>query len=238
MAARDIAEQIIDVFNGKPARYSVNAPFIPTETLAILSPFMKLASTVGKLVSQLAEGQMNAIRLKYNGEISNFDTEVLKAAVLGGLLEDISEERVNLVNADIVAARRGLTIVEESEATCKNYASLVIVEATTSAGVTTVAGTVINGESHIVQIDSYWTDIVPTGGYFLFSDQLDRPGLLGAVGRITGDADINISSMHVSRLKPRGKALMILALDEPLSEEQQQQILSIPDVYTAKMVKL
>ncbi len=238
MAARDIAEQIIDVFNGRPARYSVNAPFIPTETLAILSPFMKLASTVGKLVSQLAQGQMNAIRIKYNGEISSFDTEILKAAVLGGLLEDISEERVNLVNADIVAARRGLTIVEESEVTCKNYASLVIVEATTSAGITTVAGTVINAESHIVQVDSYWTDIVPTGGYFLFSDQLDRPGLLGAVGRITGDADINISSMHVSRLKPRGTALMILALDEPLSEGQQQQILSIPDVYTAKLVKL
>lgn len=238
MAARDIAEQIIDVFNGKPARYAVNAPFIPTETLAVLSPFMKLASTVGKLVSQLAEGQMNAIRIKYNGEISKFDTEILKAAVLGGLLEDISEERVNLVNADIVAARRGLTIVEERKSTCKNYASLVIVEATTSAGITTVAGTVINGESHIVQIDSYWTDIVPTGGYFLFSDQLDRPGLLGAVGGITGDADINISSMHVSRLKPKGKALMILALDKPLSKEEQQQILSIPDVYTAKLVKL
>jgi len=79
---------------------------------------------------------------------------------------------------------------------------------------------------------------VPTGAYFLFSDHRDRPGLLGAVGRITGDADINISSMYVSRLKPRGQALMILALDEALTEEQQQQILSLPDIYTAKVVKL
>ena len=72
----------------------------------------------------------------------------------------------------------------------------------------------------------------------MFSDHRDRPGLIGAVGKITGDADINISYMHVSRLKPRGQALMILALDEPLPEAQQQELLSIPDVYTAKVVKL
>ena len=238
MAARDIAEQIVDVLNGNLPRYAVNAPLIPAEIISVLAPFMKVASTVGKLVSQLAEEQMNAIKIKYDGEISNYETDILKATVLGGLLEEISEERVNLVNADIVAARRGLTVVEQSEATCENYASLITVEATTSTGVTTVAGTVIRGESHIVQVNSYWIDVVPTGGYFLFSDHLDRPGLLGAVGKITGDADINISAMHVSRLKPRGQALMILALDEPLPEEQQQQLLSIPDVYTAKLVKL
>ena len=238
MAARDVAEQIIDVFNGHPAKYSVNAPFIPVEMLSALAPFIQVASTVGRLVSQLVEGQVSAIQIKYNGEIANYDTKVLTAAALGGLLEQVSEERVNLVNANIVAKRRGLAVVEQEEATCENYASLVTVEATTSAGVTTVAGTVMRGEVHIVRVDNYWIDIVPTDGYFLFSDHHDRPGLIGAVGKITGDADINISFMHLSRLKPRGQALMILALDEPLTEEQRQQILSLPDVYTAKVVKL
>ena len=237
-AAKDVAEQIVDLFKGQPARYSVNAPFISAETLSVLAPFMKLASTVGKLVSQLAEGQMNAIQIKYNGEISNYDTNALKAAVLGGLLEEVSEERVNLVNANVVAAQRGLTVVEQKEAICENYASLITVEVTTSTGTTTVAGTVMRGESHIVRVDNYWLDIVPTGGYFLFSDHRDRPGLIGAVGKITGDADINISYMHLSRLKLRGQALMILAVDEPLPEEQRQQILSLPDVYTVKLVKL
>ena len=238
MAARDVAEQIIDIFNGQPAKHSVNAPLIPTETLSVLAPFMKLASTVGKLTSQLAEGQMNAIQIKYDGEISNYDTNALKAAVLGGLLEDISEERVNLINAGIVAAQRGLTVVEQKEAICENYASLITVEVTTSTGGTAVAGTVIRGESHIVRVNNYWIDIVPTGAYFLLSDHKDRPGILGAVGKITGDADINISSMHVSRLKLRGQALMILALDEPLPEDQRQKIQSIPDVHTAKLVRL
>ncbi|MBA7633411.1 D-3-phosphoglycerate dehydrogenase [subsurface metagenome] len=236
--AKDAAEQIVSVFKGQPARYAVNAPLIPPESLSILAPFIKAASTVGKLVSQLVEGQMNAIQIKYEGEISNYETNVLKASVLSGLLEEISEERVNIINANVVATRRGLSVVEEKKAGCENYASLINATASTSAGVTTVAGTVMRGELHIVKVNNYWLDIVPTGGYFLFTDHLDRPGLISAVSKVTGDADVNISSMHVGRLKPRGQALMILALDEALSEEQLGQILSIPGVYTAKLVRL
>ena len=237
-AAKDVANQIIDVFKGQPPRYSVNAPFIPAETLSVLAPFIKAASITGKLVSQLAEGQMNTILIKYNGEISNYDTNALKATVLGGLLEEISEERVNLVNANLVAAQRGLTVVEQKEATCENYTSLITVEATTNIGVTMVSTTVMRRESHIIQVNNYWLDIVPSGAYFLFIGHRERPGLMGTIGKITGDAEINISAMYVSRLKPRGQALAVLTLDEPLPEEQQQQILSIPDVYSAKLVKL
>lgn len=238
MVSKDAAEQIIAVFNGQPARYAVNAPFTPPETLSILAPFIKLASLTGKLISQLAEGQMNAIQIKYKGEISDYETNVLKASVLSGLLEGISEERVNLVNASIVATRRGIAVVEEKSSTCENYPSLVDVTAATSAGDIIVAGTVLRGEPHIVRVNEYWLDVVPTGGYLLFSDHLDRPGLISAVSKITGDADVDISYMHVSRLKPRGQALMVLALDEPLNEEQLEQIRSVPDVYTAKLVRL
>lgn len=238
MVAEDVAEQIISVFNGHPARYAVNAPFISVENVTELAPFIKTAVTAGKLVAQLVDGQMNSIRIKYEGDISSYDTNILKAAVLRGLLEEISEERVNLVNANIVAARRGLTVVEQKDARCDNYASLITVEVTTGKDGVIVATTVIRGESHIVRVNEYWIDIYPAEGYFLFCDHLDRPGLLGEVGMITGDANIDISSMHVGRLKPRGEALMILALDEPMSPEQQQQLLSIDDIYTAKAVKL
>ena len=237
-AARDVAEQIIDVFKGQPARYAVNAPFISAETLTVLAPFVRLATTVGSLVSQLAEGQMNAIQIKYQGEISDYETNVLKASVLSGLLGGISEERVNLVNANVLAKRRGITVVEDKSSTCENYPSLVDVTATTTAGDIIAGGTVIRGEPHIVHINEHWLDVVPTGGYFLLSDHLDRPGLISAVSKVTGDADVDISYMHVSRLKPRGQALMVLALDEPLTEEQLEQICSIPDVHTAKLVRL
>jgi D-3-phosphoglycerate dehydrogenase len=239
LAARDVAEQIVDVFNGQPARSAINVPYIPSETLAALAPYMKLAPTLCKLVYKLGEGQAKTIRIKYEGDIANYDTNALKAAVVGGLLEGISEERVNMVNCNLIAAKRGLTVIEEKEATCANYASLLTVEITTTTKVCAVAGTVMHNESHIVRINDYWLDIVPTpGSYFLFTDQLDRPGFIGAVGKITGDANVNISSMHLGRLKPRGQALLVLTLDEPLPEKQQQQILSIPDVYSVKLVAL
>ena len=238
MAALGVAEQFVDVFNGRPARYAVNAPFIPEETMSVLSPFMAVATNIGRLLSQLVEGQMNDIKIDYNGEITNYDTNALKAAILGGLLEGISEERVNLVNANLVATQRGLAVVEQESPTCENYASLITATVGTSDKPIAVAGTVLRGEPHIVRLNEYWIDIEPTGGYFLFCDHLDRPGLIGAVGKITGDADINISYMHLSRLQQRGQALMVMALDEALSEAQIQQVLSLDDVYTANMVKL
>ena len=236
--AVDAAEQILAVLQGRSPRYAVNAPLIPSDILSVLEPFLQVSTLIGRVIAQLIEGQMSSIKVEYNGEIANYDTFALKAAIIGGLLEKVSEERVNLVNANFIATSRGLKVSELREATCENYGSLVTVEVKTSLGSVIVAGTVLRGEPHLVRINDYWTDLVSTGGYFLFCDHRDRPGLIGTVGTITGNADINISSMQVSRLKPRGQALMVLGLDEPLSEEQQQQILAIPDVYSAKIVKL
>jgi D-3-phosphoglycerate dehydrogenase len=239
LAARDVAEQIVDIFHGLPARSAINVPYIPSETMAALAPYIKLARTLCKLVYRLAEGQAKTIRIKYEGDIATFDTNAVKATVVGSLLEGVSEERVNIVNCNVIAAKRGLTVIEEKEASCANYASLLTVELTTTSGVRAVAGTVRQDELHVVRINDYWLDIVPTpGAYFLFADHQDRPGLIGAVGKITGDADINISSMHLGRLQKRGQALLVLTLDEPMAEAQQQEIMALPDVYSVKLVEL
>jgi D-3-phosphoglycerate dehydrogenase len=236
--ATDAAEQVIAVLRGQRPRYAVNAPFIPPEILAEVEPFIGVSKHIGRLLSQLSEGQISNISVKYEGEIANHDTTVLKAAIIGGLLEAISEERITMVNANLVAQRRGLKITEQKDTACANYGNLVTVEVATSAGAITVAGTVMRGEPHIVRVDNYWVDLAPSGGYFILSDHKDRPGLIGTVGTVLGEFDINISSMQVSRLEPRGRALMVLSLDEPISEEQRQQLLAIPDVYTIKPVKL
>ncbi len=181
---------------------------------------------------------MSVIDIRYEGEIAKHDLTALKAAVIGGLLEGMSEERINVVNANIIAQKRGLRVAEHKDTECENYASLMAVSVATSAGTTTVAGTVMRGEMHILQVNDYWLDLVPKGGYLLFSDHRDRPGLIGAVGTITGNADINVSSMQLSRLKPRGEAMMVLELDEPLRAEHMRQIMALPDIRTAKLVKL
>lgn len=236
--ALDVAQQVLAVLGGKPAPYAVNAPYIPPELYSILSPFLPLCLALGRLSAQLAEGLTGMIQIRYAGEISNYDTHALKATVLRGLLEEISVERVNLVNADQIAQRRGLRIAEVKEPASEIYPSLITVEISTASGTASVAGTSLRGEAHIVGVNSYRVDIVPTGGYFLFCDHRDRPGLIGAVGSITGQADINIHSMQLSRKQLRGEALMMLGLDEPPTEEVQRKILAIPDIYTAKVVKL
>jgi D-3-phosphoglycerate dehydrogenase len=237
-AAMDVAEQVITVLKGEPAKYAVNTPLISPETLAVVGPFLGVTHQVGRLLYQLGEGQMSTISIKYEGEIANHDTAALKAAVLGGLLETISEERVNLVNANIIAQRRGLKITEHKDPSCENYGNLITLEVTTSTGTITVAGTVMRGEPHIVKVNNYWIDVVPRGGYLLISEHRDRPGLIGAVGTILGNADINISSMQLGRLEPRGSALLVLELDEPVDEELLLKLQALPEIHTMKLVQL
>ncbi len=237
MAARDVSEQVVALLSGEPARSAVNLPVASVETMTALGPFVEAAAVAGNLASQLVDGQVDSLLIRYEGEIAEHDVNVLKASVLGGLLAGVSEERVNLVNANLVAARRGIKVVEQKKAVFENYGSLISLEATTSAGSITVSVTVMRDEVHIVRVNDYWIDLVSGGGYYLFSDHIDRPGIIGTVGRLAGDADINISYMYVSRLKPRGQSLMVLALDEAMPEEQLQQLLAIPDIQTVRLVR-
>lgn len=236
--AIDVAEEIMAVLRGASTRYAVNLPLIAPEALTMLTPHMRLATFLGSLATQLAEGQLSAITVEYSGEIAQYDTRPLTAAIIKGLLEPISDQPINLVNASFIARSRGLRITEQKGMESENYSNLITLRVYTSAGTTTAAGTTMRSEPHIVLVNGYWVDVPISEGHWLFSDHLDRPGLIGAVGTLLGKADINISCMYVGRLKPRGKALMILGLDEPIPEEQRQQILAIPDIYTARAVKL
>ena len=232
--AIDIAEEVRAVLQGRFSRYAVNAPHIATELL----PFITAAATIGNLASQLMEGQMISTHIKYSGGVANYDCNPMKAAVISGLLQQASEERINMVNVGFIAAQRGLKISEEKELDCQHYPSLLTLEVNTTAGKTTISGTVRHGEIQIVQVNDFWVDMVPAGGHFLFCDHLDQTGLVGTIGNITAKASIDISSMHLKRVRPGGKALMIVGLSQPLGDEQLQEILALPTIYGAKTVKL
>ena len=236
--AKEVAEQVISVLQGQSARYTVNAPFVLPESQAILAPYIEAASCAGKLATQLSDGQLRVINLRYEGEIAGYDTNILKAACLMGILGPISEERVNLVNANLLASQRDLRITEQKGSATEQYASLVTVEMETSSGKTEVAVAYIRGETHIVKVDGYWIDIVATGGYMMFTDHQDQPGMIGAVGTITGKHDINIGFMEVGRLEPRGRATMILGLDDPMPELVLNEIRALSNVYQVKVVQL
>jgi D-3-phosphoglycerate dehydrogenase len=235
----DIAEQVIAVLKGNPARSPVNAPMISAEVMSVLGPYMQVGTTMGRIAVQLLEEPPESLFIRYQGDIAKEDTKPIKVAVLAGLLEGLTDERVNVVNADIIASRRGLYVTEQKESTCENYANMVTVEVNTKSGSTLVAGSSLRGKTHLVKVNDYWLEIEPTGGYMVFTEHKDRPGMIGAVGTSVGNADVNISQMQVSRGVHRGgKAMMALCLDEPLPEGCYKQMLAIPDMYKVLIVKL
>ncbi len=232
--ALDIAEQVLTVLQGRMSKHAVNVPHGSPEVL----PFVRMSTTVGGFAGQLMQGQLGRVNIRYGGELAGSDCEPIRAAVISGILQQATEDRVNLVNAELVARQRGLRVAEESNPDCENYSNLLTVTVETDEGKTTVSGTVRDDEVHIVQVNDFSMDLHLTEGHLLLCDHIDGPGLVGAIGTLLGEAGINISSMHLSRLAPRGKALLIMALDEPLGDAQRQQILAVPNIHTAKTVSL
>ena len=104
-------------------------------------------------------------------------------------------------------------------------------------GSTEVAGTLVQGEPRIVLIDGFWVD-VPVEGHLLLTKHQDKPGLVGRVGTLLGEHDVNISSMQVGRLHPRGEALMILTLDDPVPDEVRARIGAFADVDRVRTARL
>jgi len=238
-ASIDIAEQVVAVLQGHPPKSPVNAPMIPAEAMSILGPYIQVGTTIGRIAVQLLEGHPDSLTIRYQGDIAREDTNPVKVAVLAGLLNGLTEERVNMVNADIIADSRGLSVTERKEAICENYANMLTVEVNTRAGKTLVAGSSLRGRTHLTRMDDYWLEIEPKGSYMLFTEHKDRPGMIGVVGTVIGNANINISQMQVSRGVHRGgSAMMVLCLDDPITEECYQQIRAIPDMYKALIVKL
>jgi D-3-phosphoglycerate dehydrogenase len=236
--AVDVAIQILAILRGEPAQYAVNAPMIAAETMSVIAPYIPVAEKVASLATQLAAGQMGAIEIDYVGEIGQHDTTPLRAAVIKGLVAPISEENVTIVNANLIAENRGMKIIERKLPAEDVYANLVRVHIRTSTGDTDVTGTVAHDGPHIVAINDFWVDIPPGDGWLLLCENQDQPGMIGVVGTFMGKHDINISFMRVGRMGVRGRALMAVGLDDPISPEQVQELATQPNILSARVTRV
>jgi D-3-phosphoglycerate dehydrogenase / 2-oxoglutarate reductase len=236
--AAQVASEVLAVLEGRPTQFAVNAPSLRPEEVETLQPYIGLLVMLGKLATQLADDHVRSAEISYRGEIANHNVGVLTAAAVQGLLEPISDTPVNLVNARLLAQQRGLEIVETRSSTPEQYTSLVRVTVKTRTGATSVAGVISDGRANVVQIDDYELHLPPTPGYMLVTQHVDRPGIIGLVGTLLGQADINISSMQVGRMKPRGQALMLLAVDEPVPAAVVDRIREAASVEVIKVIKL
>jgi len=236
--AVDVAEQVVDVLHGRPARTAVNVTPVRPEALAALQPFITLAEKIGRLQAQLAEGHLTDLEVTYSGEIAELDVSAVTRSFLVGLLQAALEEPVNLVNAPVLAEARGLKIKESRSVTAEDYASLITSRVASDQGEHVIAGTLFGrNDLRIVRIDEYRVDFEPAG-YMLIADHHDQPGVIGRVGTLLGNEDINIGGMHVGRKTVRGKALMILSVDSPIPPAVMKRICRLESMYHCKLVEL
>ena len=233
-----IAEQIVDYFTKGIARGAVNVPSVPPELLPQLQPYLALAEKVGLLQAQLYEGGLERVTVEYNGEVSSLTVAPLTIAVLKGLLTPILENAVNFVNAPVVAKERGIEVKEVKSGDAGDFTSVIRVRVEAGRRVHHVAGTLHNRkEPRIVEIDTFQVEVVPEGHLLLILN-VDRPGVIGEVGKVLGDHDINIARMQCSREERGGNALLIIGTDVPLSREVLDHIKSARNILSVKVADL
>ena len=235
--AIEIAEQVITVLEGGLPRFALNAPVVLPEEMAFLRPFLTVAEGIGRFYAQVARHPATTLRVEYTGGIANYDCSVLTATVLTAFLSRFSAERVNPINARTVAAAHGITVTEQRSPGASEFANLITLEGLGDHGKTRVAGTLLLNEPHIVYFNDFRIDLVPNGS-FLMSWHTDRPGVIGAIGTLLGENNINIASMQVGRDRPRGDAVMILAVDEPVPDAIQARIRDVPGLTDVQSVTL
>lgn len=236
-AAYQIARQVIDVLEGRSPRYPVNVTAISSEEMAFLRPHLDLAGRLAKLYAQLAGNNLTRLEMAYAGDVTQHDTELLTAAALAGLLSEVGEGPVNLINALLVARERGLAVSELRTSETQSFSSLMTLRAQTTAGERLLSGTLMRGQPHLVRIDDYWLDFA-LRGFLLLTEHTEQPGVIGQMGTLLGELGVNISFVQVGREQRGGRGLMVLGLDEPIGAAELARVMTLPSILSARAINL
>jgi D-3-phosphoglycerate dehydrogenase len=242
--ALDVAEQICDVLQGQPARSPVNLPHLPVEAYEAVRPYLDLGRRMGSLVGQLAvaggegTGPVEQVEVRYAGDFGDRPTGMITRSVLAGLLTPMLSDAVNIVNAPMLAAGRGIRVNESITPSRGEYSALVSISVGSGERMRTVSGTAYGrSQQRVVEVDGYEVSFVPQGT-LLMTTHRDRPGTIGAVGTLLGRNNVNIAGMDLGRKQEGGLALMVLLLDDPVAPEVLAQIRQVDGMATAQIVTL
>jgi D-3-phosphoglycerate dehydrogenase len=218
-AGTAIAEMVRLALHGEFVPYGVNVP-AAAEVSDVARPFLPLAQKLGSMLVGLADAPARSLEAEYLGHLAEHDTRALTLAALKGALSRIVHEPVSFVNAAIIARERGLSVSERTSPESGLYVNLMRLRLETEAADVVVAGTVVTraGGERLVQVFDFEMDMAPAPhlAFFLYED---RPGVIGRVGTLLGEAGVNIASMEVGRKEAGGPALMGLSVDSPIPTE-------------------
>lgn len=232
--AIELANDVASVLLGGPAAAAVNAPIATGPDAERQRPFIDLAYRIGRLYPQIAsERALPQFALIVQGKLAEYDSAPLVTAFLSGLLQMTTDRRVSIVNAPAIAAELGVHIDVRAAESAGAYSSAIRVE----GGGTSIAGTAGAAGPRIIAIDDYEIETVPTGA-MLITEHRDVPGMIGKVGTILGEGQVNISTMQVSRVKEGGNAIMVLATDRTADSATLERLRSIPGINSVRAIEL
>jgi D-3-phosphoglycerate dehydrogenase len=208
------AEQVVAALEGGIVTTAINIPVVDQADLEMLGPFIPLAGRLGRLSVELTDGRLDRVVVAAHGPLSDYDTRLLTVAALNGAFERRSDQVVNVVNAPLIAAERGIAVSEERFRASRDYTNVVEVRVATDGEEATVSGTTIGPEGRLFLAGAlgYGIDI-ELAEHMIFLIYNDMPGVIGRVGTLCGEAGVNIANMAVSRTKEGGKALMVFSVD-------------------------
>ena len=233
-----VAEQMVDFLAKGVVRYAVNLPSVSPELLEVLRPFLTLAEKLGSLHTQMAGALPKEVQVEYRGDVTQYNVAPLTVALLKGLLSPVMESAVNYVNAPVVAKERGIKIVESKGEGVGDFTSSIVVKAKNGSENLEVEGAIF-GAKHprIVRVNDFYLEAVPSG-YILILQNKDVPGVVGAVGTILGNNGINIAGMELGRSEQGGNAISFTHVDERVSKKAIDELLALPQIVSAELVKL
>jgi D-3-phosphoglycerate dehydrogenase len=236
--ATSIADQVLAAFADEPVVNALNAPSVDQAVFRQIRPYLDLAETAGTVAIHLFDDRPAGVEVEYAGEIANQDVELVTANALKGVFEPLVGS-VNAVNAPTVAGNRGVEVTESKTRRSEDFRSLVTVRVCAADGESVeVSGTQFTGdEARIVRIEGFRVDAIPSG-HMLVARNEDVPGVIGFIGTVLGEADINIAGMFNGRETIGGEALTVYNLDDPVPEDVVEHVLDDERVIEITQISL
>jgi D-3-phosphoglycerate dehydrogenase len=224
----NIAEQVILALAGGIVPNVVNLPSMLSEELNYLRPYITLAEKMGNIYYQVDKSPISRVEITYSGPITINETEILTIGFLKGLLEPVLWEKVNYVNARLMAEERGIKIYETKEdQSLKRYKNLINIKFFSPKNEMDISGTISRARNPLlVEINGYEIE-ADLEGYVLMLQNEDRPGVIGPLTTAMGEAGVNIAAMKVARKTKGETAIMILNVDNKVEDDVIQKLTHI-----------
>jgi D-3-phosphoglycerate dehydrogenase len=237
VAAR-IAEQIAAYLRDGTVTNAVNVEGVDARLLPAMQPYRDLCGRLGRFLSALGPGSYTEVILEYTGAVNEYPTRPLTSAFLKGLLEGKLSDPINPVNAMLLAREAGIRVQETRTGESQDFTALVSATLRGPAGSRSAAGTLFGKrDPRLTRIDEFQIDAMPQGAMLIASND-DRPGMVGRLGTLLGDAGVNIAYMSLGRDRSGGRAIVVLNLDSPLAKDLLRRIAALDGILWAEGVTL